>query len=402
MASASRRGPGREAGRGNGGVPAGVAQALVETLLELCAIPSEIGHERALCDHVQARLDRAHPTGAIWRVGDSLIARPAPPRPGLPTVGLVGHLDTVPARQTVPVHFDGERVWGAGASDMKAGLAVMLELGERLDLATLPVDLLFVFYEREEGPYLESGLEPLLAQHGALLRGMDLAICLEPSDNRVQLGAVGSLHATLTFTGRRAHSARPWEGSNAVHAAGPLLAELGRRAPREVIFGGVGTGAPALIFREVMSVTMVEATGARNVVPDVLRLNLNYRFAPGRSVAEAQGDVEALVEGVGAACTIEWTDLSPSGQVSVDNPLLRPLLEDPELVVEAKQAWTDVARLGVHGVDAINWGPGESAQAHQRDESCRAALLVDGYAALVGLLRAGPGSSGARTKRFGA
>jgi len=367
-----------------------VHDALVATLLELCAIPSEIGHERAICDHVEARLRRAHPRGRIWRVGHSLIARPAAPRPGVPTVGLVGHLDTVPARQMVPVHFDGERVWGAGASDMKAGLAVMLELSERLDLAALPVDLLLVFYEREEGPYLESGLEPLLAQHGDLLRGMDLGICLEPSDNRVQLGAVGSLHATLTFSGRRAHSARPWEGVNAVHAAGPLLAELGRQAPREVTFGGAGTGAPALTFREVMSVTMVHATGARNVVPEVLKLNLNYRFAPGRSVAEAQADVEALVERVGAGCAIEWTDLSPSGTVPVGNPLLEPLLEAPEIVVEAKQAWTDVARLGLHGIDAINWGPGESAQAHQRDESCRAERLIQGYEALGGLLRAAP------------
>ena len=342
-------------------------EALVARLLELCAIESPTGSEAALCDHVESTL--RHSGCQVLRHGNSLVGLPGPRAPKQrPTIGLVGHLDTVPPRQDVPVHSDGERVFGAGASDMKAGLAVMLELNERLPFADMGVDVTFVFYEREEGPYLHNGLGPLLEAHEAA-RAIDLAFLLEPSDNRLQPGSLGTIHCTLTFQGKRAHSARPWQGENAIEKAGPLLAELHAQQPRSVFVGG-------LEFREVMSVTMVDFDGARNVVPERFSMNLNYRFAPGRSLDAAKADIEALVRG---RCQIDYTDLCPSGPVCTDNTLLAPLLADADLVVEPKQAWTDVARLGLAGIDAVNLGPGQADQAHQRNERCRIDLIVEGY-----------------------
>lgn len=351
-------------------------EALVDTTLELLAIASPIGREEALCDHLAERLGRTLPDGHVLRRGNALIARPWAPR-GRPVVALVGHLDTVPAEGHVAPERRDDRIVGRGASDMKGGLAVMVELLERLSPDALAVDPLVVLYDREEGPYEDNGLEPLLAEREEL-RATSLALCLEPTDNRLQLGALGSLHATLTFEGRRAHSGRPWQGRNAVHAAGPMLAELEAREPRRVRFG-------ELDFWETTSVTMVEAVGVRNVVPDRLTLNLNHRFAPDKTVEEAQRDVESLV---GDRAHVAWTDLSPSGPVRLDNPLLRPLVEAPEVAVEPKLAWTDVARLGVYGVDAVNFGPGESAQAHQPHESCAVSGLARGYRLLWSYLHA--------------
>lgn len=345
-----------------------IEQALVHTTLELARIPSVTGDEREICDHVEHRLLQHLDVHEVIRHGHSLIATPGPRRAGVPTVALLGHLDTVPPRQEGPVRLERGRIHGCGVSDMKAGVAVMLELLERLDPAELGVDLTYVFYEREEGPYVDNGLHPLL-EHVPAMSDIDLAFCLEPSDNRLQLGSLGGIHCTLYFSGQRAHSARPWQGVNAVHKAGPLLAELHARGRHPVDIGD-------LTFYEVMSVTMVEATGTRNVVPDHLALNLNYRFAPGRSLESAQADIEALVAG---RCEIEWTDLSPSGRVCLDNPLLAPMLDDPEVTVQPKQAWTDVARLSLFGIDAGNLGPGESAQAHQKNESCAVSLIVAGY-----------------------
>ena len=212
-------------------------------------------------------------------MGHSLVVgRLEDPRP---TVALVGHLDTVPAHPSDgPPRIEGERVFGLGASDMKGGLAVMMALAEDLPLRELPVNLVLILYEREEGPYLESGLGPLFEQRPELKR-VRFGIAMEPTDGLVQVGCVGTLHATLKFTGRSAHSARPWQGENAIHKAGPLLTELLARQRVEVLHAGFA-------FFEVMSVTLAHGGRARNVVPDTLELNLNYRFAPGKSLEQAQ------------------------------------------------------------------------------------------------------------------
>jgi succinyl-diaminopimelate desuccinylase len=253
---------------------------------------------------------------------------------------------------------------------------VLLEAAERLPRAERFCDLLLVLYAREEGPYLENELGDLLA--AGLLDGAAFALCLEPTDNVLQLGCVGSIHAAFTFTGRAAHSARPWQGENAVHRAGALLAELHARPPREARSGG-------LPFREVLSATRIEGGRARNVVPDRCTLNLNFRFAPDRTLEDAAAELVALGERHGAEVAL--ADLSPACPAFADHPVVRRLVERTGIAVEPKQAWTDVARLAQHGVPAANLGPGATAQAHQRGEWIELAALGRGYRILERFLR---------------
>jgi succinyl-diaminopimelate desuccinylase len=237
-----------------------------------------------------------------------------------------------------------------------------------LDLATLPVDLTLVFYEREEGPYAENVLGPMIDNFPAL-HALELAICLEPSDNRLQLGCMGSLHATISFEGRTAHSARPWEGENAITKAASLLAELAAREPNLVLVDGME-------FREVMTPTLANGGRGRNVVPDKFELNLNYRFAPGKTPQQALAEVEAMV---GARAKVLATDLSPAGRPHRQHPLVQRLIGCGVKAVERKQAWTDVARFDQIGVPAVNFGPGLNAQAHQHNEFTELPLLAEGY-----------------------
>ncbi len=340
----------------------------------LCALHSPIGHEAAIADRVQAL------GGARWpcrRLGNNLVFG-GPTEPGKPLIALFGHLDTVPGEDTPP-RVEGDRLVGLGAADMKAGLAIMLALMAEHEPGRGPLDLAFVFYDREEGPYHENGLGPVL-EALAWRSQIDLALCLEPSANRLQLGCLGTLHAQVSFVGRRAHSARPWEGANAIHAAAPFLTAVAGQGIRDVHFEHLGR---TLVYREVMNVTMAHGGAARNVVPDRFDMNVNFRFAPDRSAQSACALVEDLA---GPGATVTFTDVSPSGPVPVDNPWVDRLIVDLGLEPESKQAWTDVARLAEHGIPAVNLGPGEPSQAHQRGEWTSLRTLDEGLALFRRLL----------------
>jgi succinyl-diaminopimelate desuccinylase len=344
-------------------------ERVIHTLIWLCGIPSPTGEEGPICDALIDRLSRARLAGPIRRHGDSIVVPVTRGTGGAPRpkIALVGHTDVVRTSHDGPVRIEGDRLYGPGASDMKSGLALMLDLAEGGRDAAEGVDLTLVFYAREEGPFLDNELGTVLPADEEL-RGVDLAVCLEPSDNKLSLGASGTIHATVTFTGRTAHSARPWQGENAIHKAGPFLCDLGALAPREVTIDG-------LLYRTVTSVTMAQGGRGRNVVPDELTLNVNHRFSPDTSIEQAQRDIEALVAG---RARIEWRDLSPAAPPHASHPLVAMLREAGIAAVEPKQAWTDVARFATFGVPAVNFGPGDNAQAHQRNEHTSVAKLCEG------------------------
>jgi succinyl-diaminopimelate desuccinylase len=195
---------------------------------------------------------------------------------------------------------------------------------------------------------------------------------MEPTDNTLQLGCMGALQARVVFHGKAAHSARPWQGDNAIHKAGPFLASLMQRPHREVNVKG-------LVFREAVSVTLASGGRARNVIPERFELNLNVRFAPVEGATDAAiAEARRLAEGA----EVEITDVSPPGPIPENNPILEHLQRLARLPVEPKQAWTDVARLAAFGIDAINFGPGMGAQAHQAGEWISLDAMVRAYEVL--------------------
>ncbi|MGA3122011.1 MAG: succinyl-diaminopimelate desuccinylase [Polyangiaceae bacterium] len=351
-----------------------VARLLDQTLLDLCTVPSPTGEEQSLCDAVQARVSRLALAAPVRRYGNSIVVRVAR-GPG-PRIALVGHLDTV-RTENGPARIHAGRCVGAGASDMKSGLAVMLAVAETLPVEQLHCDLTLVFYAREEGPFADNELGPVLDRDPDLA-AMDLAVCMEPSDNKLHLGCVGSIHATVTFRGRTAHSARPWEGDNAITRAAAFLGEIGSLPARASVIDG-------LTYRTVTTVTQAHDGGrGRNVVPDRFVLNLNHRFAPDRTIDDSQREVLALVAG---RADVEITDRSPAARPNASHPLVRALIASGVRAVEPKQAWTDVARFAQHGVAAVNFGPGENAQAHQKNESTSLSLVHEGYAIIARWLK---------------
>lgn len=344
---------------------------------DLCAIPSVTGDEEAIADHLLAWIAREAPGCQADRIGHTVVAR-VPGAPGEPWVLLVGHHDTVPPAHDQEVAIRDGLVVGCGASDMKGALAVMLDLAVAASREPAPPGrpgALFVFYDREEGPISDSTM-PALLDSGLLPENVDLALCLEPTDLRIEAGCVGGLHARVTVQGRRAHSARPWQGINAITRAIPLLQRLAAWEPRPVEVGG-------LVFREVVSPTMARTHNGRNVVPDAFELNLNMRFAPDRAPEDAILELEAMV---GPEATCEIIDIAPPGRVVTEHPRLSNWAARHGLTLEAKQAWTDVAQLSARGIPAANFGPGLTAQAHQAGEYVPVANLLAARRMLADLL----------------
>jgi succinyl-diaminopimelate desuccinylase len=341
---------------------------LVDSLRWLVDIPSETGSEDEICAAIERRLDRLRRV----RVGRSLVAGETT---GKPVVLLVGHIDTVPSQGQGPAFVEGGRLHGLGATDMKGGVAVMIHLLEDPLVTEGPFDVIGVFYDAEEGPAAANGLETVL-QTVPWLSEAEFAIVLEPSDGEIQVGCNGAINATVRFMGKSAHSARPWWGENAITKAGEWMAGMHARPPEVFVIDG-------LEYREVMSVTTARGGVARNIIPPSFDLNVNYRFNPGRTVDEA---IRELMAACAAADAVEVVDAAPAGPVRADHPLVGRLMDVSGGQLAAKQGWTDVARLGVYGVPAVNYGPGEAIQAHQADESVRLSDLDEAFSALRRLL----------------
>ncbi len=329
---------------------------VIKYLKELVEIPSVIGNEKEIADYTENFLKKFFPTERLIRYNNSLIAFDDFD-PNKKTLAFIGHLDTVPGVNEFTGQIIDGKLFGLGASDMKAGLAVMMGLIEYFHDKERKFNTIYVFYEKEEGPYVDNGLQPLLDNFD-IIQKADLAFALEPTNNKIQVGCLGTMHASIIFEGKRAHSARPWQGENAIHKAADFLKRLADFGYREYEFDGMK-------FVEVMNATMVEFSGGRNIIPDKFIINVNYRFAPGKSIENAKEEILKLVNN---EAKVEFTDLCPSGAVCLNNPILSELINKFNLPVEAKQAWTDVARLSLYGIDAVNFGPGNAEQAHKKNE----------------------------------
>ena len=346
-----------------------LAERLAARTLELVDHPSESRDEAALAAHVLGVL-RAGGVDAR-DAGDTCVLAGVSARGERPLVLLAGHFDTVPAQGNRPGRRDADAVHGLGAADMKGALAVMVELAlarVRVGGDRSQIDLGYVFFGREELAVTESALAGLLEREAGL-RGADLVVVMEPTANALHAGCLGNVNATWTFHGRSGHSARPWLAENAIHRAAAGIHALAQVPPAPRDFDG-------LRFTEVVSVTRIAGGIAANVIPDEAVAHVNYRYAPDRTPAQAETWLRGLCEPYG---TLTIDGNAPSAPVATANPLAQRLIGTGGLAVEAKQAWTRVAEFAAAGIDAVNFGPGDPAQAHAREEHVRVDALVRSY-----------------------
>jgi succinyl-diaminopimelate desuccinylase len=336
--------------------------ALAERTLALVDIPSESRSEAAVYAYVRNEV----PLPVELDDGETVLFAK---RTGKPLVLLAGHTDTVPGQGNLPGRVEDGAVVGLGASDMKGGLAVMVELGRWAATADLAYDLGLLFFPREELGPAENPL-PAVFERASLIDESKLVICLEPTDNTLQLGCLGNLNARVVFEGTSAHSARPWLGVNAIQLAFDGLRTVLQAEPRDVEIQG-------LVFREVISVTQLHAGIASNVIPARAEATLNFRYAPDRTPDDAEARVRALV-----GREVEILSNSPPAHVAVGSVVVDALRRAGSFELEPKQAWTNVADFAARGLDALNLGPGGTRYAHAVDERVEIAELERTFDAL--------------------
>jgi succinyl-diaminopimelate desuccinylase len=353
---------------------------LLALTADLVDIASPSFDEGPITDWLEREL-RAVPWLEVTRLEHNLVARTQFGR--AQRVVLAGHTDTVPINDNMPSRIDGDVLWGCGTSDMKSGLAVMLELARTVDTAA--VDATYVFYEAEEVAEAHNGLRKLFAAVPHLLAG-DIALLGEPTDGVIEAGCQGTMRAQVTFAGERAHTARPWMGRNAVHRMAGVLGRLASYQERRPLVDGCE-------YREAMQAVAVDAGVAGNVVPDRAVLRVNHRFAPDRTVEQAEAHMrEVLGADLDDRDTFEIVECSPGAVPGLSHRLMAALIERNNLPVRAKLGWTDVARFSAMGIPAANFGPGDATLAHTHGEFVRRAPIETVYAALVDLLVRGDAS----------
>lgn len=320
---------------------------------QLVDIESVSRDEQAIADAVEAALSTL-PHLTVTRRGHTVVARTDLGR--AERVVIAGHLDTVPLNANLPSRLDEETglLHGLGTCDMKGGDAVILRLA-----ATVPDpvrDVTFVLYESEEIDSEFNGLNKL-SQSDPDLLAADFAILMEPSDAVVEAGCQGTLRVDVRTTGERAHSARSWKGVNAIHGAAGILSRLQAYEARQPVIDG-------LTYHEGLNAVAIRGGVAGNVIPDECVVEVNFRFAPDRSEADAEAFVRDFFEGY----DVTLTDTAPGALPGLDRPAAKQFVEAVGGVVNPKFGWTDVARFTVLGVPAVNFGPGDPMLAHKQEE----------------------------------
>jgi succinyl-diaminopimelate desuccinylase len=336
---------------------------------DLVDIPSVSGDEAALADLIEAALTGL-PHLSLHRDGNAIVARTSLGR--AQRVILAGHIDTVPVAGNLPSRAEDGLLYGCGSCDMKSGVAVQLRLAATL--AAPSRDITYVFYDCEEVEAERNGLLRLSRNSPELLAG-DLAVLLEPTGGLIEGGCQGTLQAEITTHGARAHSARPWMGRNAIHAAGAVLDRLRSYLPREPEVDG-------LSYREALNAVGISGGVAGNVIPDRCVVKVNFRFAPDRDIQQAAGYLREVFGGFEVAVT----DAAPGARPGLTHPAAAALLAAVGAAPRAKLGWTDVARFTELGLPAVNYGPGDPNLAHSVGEHVPLAQIAECEAKLAAWL----------------
>jgi succinyl-diaminopimelate desuccinylase len=369
----------------------GMDEDLAQLTQKICDIQSVSRDEKNLADFLEAHLQQ-NAYLEVVRINNNVVAKTQFGHSQ--RVILAGHIDTVPVSKITDnlptqrkVEGDELMIWGRGTVDMKAGDAVFLYLAQNLEAISekLKYDITFIFYEGEEIASQFNGLKYITEHHADLIQG-DFAILGEPTGGQVEAGCNGTLRFDVIVRGKAAHSARAWKGENAIHKLGAVLGVLNDW--NAVDYRQRLVMVDELEYREGLNAVLVSGGVASNVIPDLCKVHINYRFAPNKSAAEAMENMRELF----GEFEVEFVDISEGARPGLNLEAVRKFAnyagESALVAVRAKLGWTDVARFSALKIPALNFGPGDPLLCHHDDEKVAVSDITNCYRILLGFLTA--------------
>ena len=289
-----------------------------------------------------------------------------------------GHMDTVPlgeapwSRPPLGGEIEEGRLYGRGASDMKAGLAALTSAACRLAEQKIPrFGLVLVFSVGEETGCQGAGQ---LAREKGLLGPAGAMVVAEPTSNLPFLGHKGAVFLRAAARGKTAHGSMPEKGENAIYKAARAVIKA-----QEMEFG---VEPHPFLGRPTINVGTISGGTATNVVPDWAEFSLDIRTVPGQEYREV---LAAVAGQLGPEVELSprvradgiWTEADDPWIGSVYDLLEERWGQRPQ--PKGATYFTDgqalVKALGKAPVLIL--GPGRPEMAHQTDEYCEVEKIAE-------------------------
>jgi succinyl-diaminopimelate desuccinylase len=307
---------------------------------------------------------------------------------GAPRMIWEGHLDTVQVggmADPFTARIEGGRLYGRGAVDDKGCLAMfMLAMRALRRRGRSRCDLTFLAAMDEEAAFRG------VAHHIAAHPPYDLGIAGEPTGLRIVTACKGVVRWEIEVTGRSAHSSRPQDGVDALHAATDLLAHL------RTHIAATRRSHP-LLGERTLTCTLMQAGEGVNSVPATARLTFDFRTLPDQTGAEAWAEIADVVASFARARSdgarfathppfVDSVSMEVAPEAAIVGGLARALQDHglPGAAIGVPFG-SDASKLTRAGSPTVIFGPGHIEQAHADDEHVEIAQIVRAAGVLVSL-----------------
>ncbi|KOO42912.1 M20 family metallopeptidase [Priestia koreensis] len=262
------------------------------------------------------------------------------------TLILNGHVDVVPGNEDqFEPYVEGNKLYGRGSADMKAGLAAMMGAFVELKNDSLPCKVQLQIVSDEETGGLNCA--QFLSDQGYL---GDFVICGEPTQLNIGLQAKGIVQVDVTIKGSAAHGSRPWEGDNAIQKA--------LRVYEEILSLPFTKESSPMYERPSVNLAKISGGDAYNRVPDMCVISVDIRFLPEQTKERVLAELNTISD---IASIHVHSDGDPIA-TKEDDPYVQKLYSivnktSHEAILFGQHGSADGRFYSRFGIPAVEFGP---------------------------------------------